>query len=94
MSGYYSRGSLHSLAGGKSISSPEDEAWVKKVIAMCMNPQDAMYASEDCYCLDENGYYYEDENLSNEVESISLLWGTYKRPEPVFNEEYFSPKGR
>lgn len=91
---YYSRGSLHSLTSGRGPSSPEDEAWDRKVLAACMDPQDAIYASGDCYYPDENGYYYEDEDLNNEIGSISLLWGIYKRREPVFNEEYFSPKGR
>ena len=91
---YYSRGSLHSLVGREQKYSQEDETWIKKVLEMCMGPQDAMYASGDCYYLDENGYYYEDEILNNEVAEISILWGTYKRPDPIFNDKYFSPIGR
>jgi hypothetical protein len=59
-----------------------------------MDPQDALFASDDCYCIGEDGHYYEDEDLGGEIESISVLWGIYRRPEPVFNDSYFSPKGR
>jgi len=90
----YSRGSLHSLVGKGVQTAPEDEAWVRKVLAACMDPQDAIYASEDCYQLDEDGYYYEDEDFARDTSSIAVLWGIYRRPEPTFNEKYFSPRGR
>jgi hypothetical protein len=85
---YMSRGTLEQVKYGSTEdeSTPEQENWLKEVIAAFMSAEDSLHLRS--YALDG----WMDEN--NEM--ISCIWGTYQDSCPhikrkCFNEDYFWP---
>lgn len=84
---YMSRGTLEQVKNGSAEEpTPEQETWLKKVIAAFMSAEDSLYLQDDALdgWMDENS------------EMVSKVWGIYHNTCPhvkrrSFNEDYFWP---
>jgi len=81
---YMSRGTLEQIKNGsmEEETTPEQEGWLKQVVAALMSAEDSLYLQE--YALD-----------GQIDEAISQMWGTYHNSCPhirrEFDEDYFWP---